>query len=360
MKKRDFFYKIYSEIPWEKLKDTRILITGASGMIGSVMIRMILEYNQEENGNIQIVGLSRNKERAGEQLRDIMDIPEFSYVSADINVPLANMGYFDYIIHCASNTHPRQYSSDPVGTIMTNVLGTMNLLDYATEYGVERFVYLSSVEIYGENRDNVDMFAEDYLGYIDCNTLRSGYPEGKRLGESLCNAYAKEKGIDFVIPRLSRTYGPTLLETDSKAISQFIHKAVSDEDIVLKSKGNQIFSYTYSEDAAAAVLFIMLTGSSGEVYNVSDKESVIALVDLAHILADIAGTEVIFELPDEIEKAGYSTATKAVLDAAKLENLGWHARVHMQEGLKRTVNFLKYVCKENHDLRNDKKREKNK
>ena len=157
----------------------------------------------------------------------------------------------------------------------------------------------------------------------------------------MCNAYAKEKGIDFVIPRLSRTYGPALLGTDSKAISQFIHKAALGEDIVLKSKGNQLFSYTYSEDAAAAVLLIMLKGISGEAYNVSDKESAITLADLAQILADIGGTKVIFELPDEVEKAGYSTATKAVLDAAKLENLGWSARVHMREGLKRTVDSLK-------------------
>lgn len=337
---KDYFYKIYTEIPWNQLHNKRILITGASGMIGSTLIRALMEYNHEENGNIQIVGLSRNQETAKAQLQDVMDMSEFTYVSADINCPLEDMGYFDYMIHCASNTHPRQYSGDPIGTIMTNVLGTKNLLDYAVEHRIERFVFLSSVEVYGENRGDVDVFSEDYLGYIDCNTLRSGYPEGKRLGESMCNAYAKQHGIDFVIPRLSRTYGPALLGTDSKAISQFIHKAADGEDIVLKSKGNQLFSYTFSEDAAAAVLLIMLKGLSGEAYNVSDKESALTLAELAQILADIAGTKVIFELPDEVEKAGYSTATKAVLDASKLESLGWRARVHMREGLERTVLSL--------------------
>lgn len=338
---KEFLYKTYSEIPWNELNNKRILITGVSGMIGSTLSRMLLEYSREEQANIQITGISRNRETAKEQLKDIMDAPEFSYISADINIPLEDMGSFDYIIHCASNTHPRQYSTEPVGTIMTNVMGTKNLLDYAARYGVGRFAFLSSVEIYGENRGDVDVFAEDYLGYIDCNTLRSGYPEGKRLGESLCNAYAKEKEIDFVIPRLSRTYGPALLGTDSKAISQFIHRAVLGEDIILKSKGNQLFSYTYSEDAVAAILIIMLKGDAGEAYNVSDSKSVITLADLAQILADIGGTKVIFELPDEVEKAGYSTATKAVLDAAKLESLGWSARVHMKEGLKRTVKVLK-------------------
>lgn len=340
MNKKDFFYKIYPEIPWDKLNQKSILITGASGMIGSTIIRMLLEYSREEKSKIHITGISRNRETAKKQLADVWNKPGFTYMSADINEPLENAGSFDYMIHCASNTHPRQYSSDPIGTIMTNVLGTKNLLDYAAKYGAQRFIFLSSVEIYGENRGDVELFAEEYLGYIDCNTLRSGYPEGKRLGESMCNAYAKQKGIDFVIPRLSRTYGPALLESDSKAISQFIHKAVAGEDIVLKSKGNQLFSYTYSEDAAAAVLLIMLKGESGVAYNVSDARSVVTLAELAGMLADIAGTKVIFELPDEAEKAGYSIATKAVLDASRLEALGWKARVHMWEGLERTVKSI--------------------
>lgn len=337
MNNNNFSYEKYKEVPWEKLRGTRILITGASGMIGSVLIRMLLEYSKEFDGKIEIVGISRNEKTAKKQLKDVMDITNFSYVSKDINQPLEDMGYFDYIIHCASNTHPRQYSSDPIGTIMTNVLGTKNLLDYAVNYGVGRFVFLSSVEIYGENRGDVELFTEDDLGYLDCNTLRSGYPEGKRLGESMCNAYAKQHGIDFVIPRLSRTYGPGLLETDSKAISQFIHKAAAGEDIVLKSKGDQLYSYTYSEDAAAAVLLIMLKGQSKEAYNVSDSNSILTLANLAKTLAEITGVKVVFELPDDTEKAGYSTATKAVLDAGKLESMGWRARVNIRDGLESMV-----------------------
>ena len=123
----------------------------------------MLEYNQKENAGIKITGMSRNPETAKNQLGDLMDFSRFTYVSADINEPLEEMGSFDYVIHCASNTHPRQYSSDPIGTIMTNVLGTKNLLDYVAAHGAGRFVFLSSVEIYGENRGDVELFAEDYL-----------------------------------------------------------------------------------------------------------------------------------------------------------------------------------------------------
>ena len=142
----------------------------------------------------------------------------------------------DYVIHAASNTHPVAYASDPIGTITANVFGTQYLLDYAKEADCKRFVFLSSVEIYGENRGDTDKFTEDYLGYIDCNTMRAGYPESKRTGEALCQAYRKQMEMDVVIPRLSRVYGPTMLMSDTKALSQFILKSVKQEDIVLKSE----------------------------------------------------------------------------------------------------------------------------
>ena len=207
-------------------------------------------------------------------------------------------------------------------------------------HGAQQFCFVSSVEVYGENRGDVEKFDESYLGYLDCNTLRAGYPESKRLGETLCNAYHQTYGLEFTIPRLSRVYGPTVLATDTKAISQFIKKAAAGEDIVLKSEGNQKYSYTFVTDAAAGILYTMLLGTPGEAYNVADEKSDITLKELAGHLADIAGTKVVFELPDEKEKKGYSTATKAMLDASKLEALGWHAGVHMEEGLRCTVEAL--------------------
>lgn len=326
----------------QQMQEKKILITGVTGMIGTALVRMLMNYNKCCALNIQITGVSRNKERADERLSEFLSLPEFTYIAADINYPLPDLGTFDYMIHAASNTHPRQYAADPIGTITANVWGTKNLLDYAVEHRCGRFIFLSSVEVYGENRGDVDTFTEDYLGYIDCNTLRSGYPESKRLGESLCNAYGKQYGIDFVIPRLSRIYGSGLLESDSKAISQFIHKAAAGENIVLKSKGNQLYSYTYEEDCAAAILLLMLRGEPGQAYNVSDKNSVLTLAELAQLLAKLAGTKVVFELPDKVEQAGYSAATKAVLDASKLEALGWKAKWPIREGLVKTIKDIKF------------------
>lgn len=327
-----------------KLTGSKFLITGATGMIASVIIDILMYYNNtiiESSKGIHIIAVSRNEAKARERFAAYWDSVFFTYLSQDISQSLPELGDVDYILHAASNTHPRVYATDPIGTITANVTGTYELLSYAAEHHCRRFLCFSSVEIYGENRKDVDKFDESYLGYIDCNTVRAGYPESKRLSESLCNAFAAQKGQDFVIGRFSRVYGPTMGQEDSKAIAQFIRRAAAGEDIVLKSEGNQLYSYTYVVDAAVAALYLLLYGKSGEAYNVADEKSEITLKELAQILADAAGSKVIFELPDAVERAGYSTATKALLDTGKITALGWIASTPIKEGLEKTVRILR-------------------
>lgn len=331
-------------IQLDKLTGSKFLITGATGMIASVIIDILMYYNNtiiDSSQGIQIIAVSRNEAKARERFAAYWDSGFFTYLSRDISQPLPELGDVDYILHAASNTHPRAYATDPIGTITANVTGTYGLLSYAAEHHCRRFLCFSSVEIYGENRKDVDKFDESYLGYIDCNTVRAGYPESKRLSESLCNAFAAQKGQDFVIGRFSRVYGPTMGQEDSKAIAQFIRRAAAGEDIVLKSEGNQLYSYTYVVDAAVAALYLLLYGKSGEAYNVADEKSEITLKELAQILADAAGSKVIFELPDAVERAGYSTATKALLDTGKITALGWRASTPIKEGLEKTVRILR-------------------
>lgn len=337
---------ISDSIPWDKLYDKTVMISGATGMIGRCLTDVLMLKNHEDGRNIRILALSRNEKRARECFARYWNDENFIYISCDVNDAIPDIGAADYIIHAASNTHPVQYSKEPIGTITSNVIGTKNLLDYAVAHGKGQFCFVSSVEIYGENRGDVEKFAEDYMGYIDCNTLRAGYPEGKRLGETLCNAYKQSYDLDFVIPRLSRIYGPTMIPSDSKAISQFIKKAAAGEDIILKSEGNQKYSYTFVTDAVSGILYALLSGESGEAYNVANGESDIALKDLAEKLADIAHTKVVYEMPDETERKGYSAATKAMLDASKLKKLGWNPNVTMSEGLGCTVSAYRQILKD--------------
>jgi nucleoside-diphosphate-sugar epimerase len=250
------------------------------------------------------------------------------------------IGRADFVLHLASNTHPVQYATDPIGTITTNVIGLQRMLDFATDRGAERFLFASSNEVYGENRGDVELFDEQYCGYIDCNTMRAGYPESKRCGEALCQAYKAQKGLDVVIPRLTRSYGPTMRMDDTKAISQFLRKGLAGEDIVLKSAGTQFYSYTYVADAVSGLLWILLKGKNGEAYNIANERSDITLKDLAALIAAQAGKQVVFELPDGVEAAGYSRATKARLDGRKLRELGWESRYDISMGIERTMKIL--------------------
>lgn len=326
------------ELPWEQLCGRSILISGATGMIGSFLIDVLMEKGLD----VTVYALGRNEEKARARFARWWEDPLFVFVPCDINKGLnLNVQAVDYVFHAASNTHPVAYATDPIGTITTNIIGTDNLLSFAAEHGVRRVLFASSVEVYGENRGDQEYFTEDYCGYIDCNTLRAGYPESKRAGEALCQAYIRQKGLDVVIPRLARTYGPTMLMSDTKALSQFIKKGIAGEDIVLKSAGTQLFSYTYVADAVSAVLYCLFNGQCGEAYNVADSSSDITLRDLAGIIADCVGTKVVFDLPDATESAGYSKATKAIMDSRKLRALGWSARYDMRAGLERTIRILK-------------------
>ncbi len=337
----DVDYVASLPLDWDQLNQSTFLISGASGNIASFLIDVL----KKKVPGVRIFALGRNETKAKDRFSSYWDDPDFTFVSGDINqgisLPIGENETVDYIFHAASNTHPKDYVADPIGTITTNMLGTYHLLEYGAKHHCKRFLFASSVEVYGENRGDADKFDEEYLGYINCNTMRAGYPESKRCGEALCQAFIAQKGMDIVIPRLSRTYGPTLLATDTKAISQFIHKGVDGEDIVLKSEGNQLFSYSYVADAVSGLLYCLLKGENGEAYNISDEGSDITLKDLAGIVADYSGRQVVFELPDAKEAAGYSTATKAVLDSAKLKKLGWKAHYDMKAGITRTITILK-------------------
>lgn len=328
---------------WDKLNGKVILISGATGMIGSLLVDTVMLRNRELSAGerCSVIAIGRNRITAEERFGLWFDAGEFQFIEQNISEEIrGDIGTPDYIIHAASTTHPRAYSTEPVNTILANVLGTRNLLDLAVRKKGSRFLLLSSVEIYGENRGDVEYFKENYCGYIDCNTLRAGYPEGKRVSEAMCQAYIQERGADAVVIRLPRTYGPTMRMTDSKAIAQFIQKGIIGEDIVLKSEGNQLYSYLHAADAVQAMLWVLLCGKTGEAYNAGDQASDITLRDLAEIVAKHVGTNVVFDLPDETERRGYSVATKALLDASKLKDLGWAAEYDIQSGICETVDIL--------------------
>ncbi len=335
------------DLPWNKLKNKSIMLSGATGLLGSFLIDVILEKNVVGDLNCKVYALGRNENKAKERFSKYANDIHLVFIPYDVKQPFVrdDLSTVDYVLHFASNTHPMQYSTDPIGTITTNIIGAQNMLDFAVEHHATRFAFASSNEIYGENRGDAEFFDENYCGYINSNTMRAGYPESKRCGEALCQAYKAQKNLDVVILRFTRSYGPTMLMSDTKAISQFIKKGIAGEDIVLKSAGTQYYSYQYMADSVSGLLTILLKGENGEAYNIAEEHSDIMLKDLAALIAGMNGKDVVFDIPDAVEAAGYSTATKARLDGHKLQKLGWEPQYDIKSGIERTTRILQELNK---------------
>lgn len=246
----------------ERLKGKTVLVTGATGLIGVHLIDVLMALD-----NVQIYAVGRSKSKAFSRLGEYFNNPLFHFIEQDVCQEFSDDVYADYVIPAASNTHPLAYSQYPIETIMINVKGAENALELACRCNAT-LLYMSSVEVYGEALTN-EPVAEDYTGKLNLSTSRSCYTESKRVSEALCQSYISEKGAKAKIVRLSRIFGPTMLDSDTKASSQFIKKAIEREDIILKSKGEQYFSYTYASDAVAAMLYVMLHGEYGKAYNIT-------------------------------------------------------------------------------------------
>jgi len=322
---------------WDRLGDfgrfqgKRVLITGVTGMIGSCLADALTALNERGRLGMTLYGVSRHPEgHAGR-------FPGVRLLAADLANPGEDLPEADIVVHAASNAHPAAFSADPVGTMLGNLLGTRSLLEMARRVAGSRFLFVSTGEIYGENPAVTEGFSETDFGRVDPMSPRSCYPESKRAAETLCASYASQYGVDALVARLSYVYGPTLSDANTRADAQFLRKALAGEDIVLKSPGTQVRTYTYVTDAVAGLLAILLRGERGEAYNVASRLGTISIRGYAETLAKLAGVRVVFDLPDEGERRGYSAVTRAVQRGDKLEALGWRPLVDVEEGLRRTL-----------------------
>lgn len=322
-------YEKISESLNYNLTNKTFLITGANGLIGSYLV----DYLDFVGANVY--AMSRSIEKLKKRFQNKTNV---KLIEQDLNEPMNIDIAFDYVIHTASNSHPLAFSKDPVGTMKTNLFGTINLLEHIKNKG-GKFLYLSSGEVYGNNIDHI--FTEEDLGMIDTKIVRSCYPESKRAAETLCMSYNSQYDIAINIARLCYVYGPTITEDNSRADAQFLRNALNNKDIIMKSKGEQKRTYCYVADAVSALLYILLKGENAQVYNIANPNSIVSIAQYAQSLADIANVNLKFELPDEVEAKGYSKQADSILSAQKLMNLGWQPQYNIQSGLEHTFKIKK-------------------
>ena len=324
------------------LRGKSVLVTGATGLIGSFIVDALCFMNAWSDAGIEIYAAGRRE--AGMRMRfgDAMDDARFHYVAYDATKPVDFEFDADYVIHAACAAHPLAYATDPVGTIQANVLGAMALLEYVRSRPGARFIFLSTGETYGENPDLPEGFRENDHGWIDPMNPRACYPESKRAAETLCACYAAQHGVDALVARLCHVYGPTFTDTNSRADAQFLRNVLRGEDIVMKSTGAQVRSYCYVADAVNALFTLLDRGERGQAYNVANRRSTASIREYAETLAGVGGVSLRFDLPPETERAGYTKITRAVLNPGKLEALGWQPRYGLKEGLEHT-----FLCARN-------------
>ena len=330
--KKDILRIFEADLPWDRLAGCNILVTGGTGLIGGCLVEALM---LNPNRGYHVFASGRNEERARKRFGEFVGDEAFHFIKYDVMEPLNSDVQFDYIIHAASNGSPNFFAKRPVEVMKANLYGVVNLMEYGLSHGMKRMLYVSSGEVYGEGDNRV--FGEDYSGYVDCTKPRSCYPSSKRAAETLCVSFADEYGADVVIARPCHTYGPHFTEQDNRVYAQFIRNVLSGEDIVMKSTGEQFRSWCYVVDCVSALLHILLKGRCGQAYNIADGNSNISIRELAELIAESSGKNVVMEFPEEEEKRGYNPVRSSVFDTRKIEALGWKTFSTVKYGIKSTI-----------------------
>lgn len=316
------------------LNNCSILVTGATGLIGSAIVELLILRTSK----IVVYAGCRSKEKFDERFKQYLPNVNLRFFFIDVISPIDSKLSFDYIIHAASNASPSIYVTDPVGTMKGNIHGVVNLLDYGIQHGLRKFLYISSGEIYGEGCQN--RWHETDSGYMDTMAIRSAYPSSKRASETLCVAYATQYKIETCVARLCHIYGPCFTKNDNRAYAQFISNVLAGNDIVMKSTGEQYRSWLYVADCAAALLYILIYGTSQTAYNIADEMSEVTIAQFARTIAQITGKQIIFDIPSENEVKGSTPIVRAIFDSQRILSLGWRPQFNLFTGLEHTINSL--------------------
>lgn len=324
---------------WEQLSGKTFLITGATGLIGSVMIKCLLELNRQKQLGVKVIAVVRNLEKAQLVFTDDYAQIDFRQLGLTDITTDSISDPVDYIVHLASPTASKYFVEHPVETLRTAIEGTTAVLEYAKKAQVRGMVYASSLESYGSNHTD-EWLDETFQGYVNPTEVRSSYNIGKRACECLCHSYAKEYDVNVMIARLTQTFGAGIDGNENRVFAQFAKSAIKGGPIELHTTGESAKPYCYTTDAVSAMLYLLLRGEKGEAYNIANKDSYISIHDMAYLVRDNFNPDIDVVIAPK-ENQGYAPETKLKLDTGKMENLGWKPEYGLKEMFDR---LIKYLC----------------
>lgn len=322
----------------DKLKNSAILVTGATGLVGSYTVKALATINRIHNAGMKIIALVRNPEKAKSVFGELLERGDIVLLIGDVLKKIETQISIDYIIHCASVTNSKEMVTKPVETICVAVDGTRNILELAKEKNVKSAVYISSMEVYGSPDSTLPYICENDYGYVDVLNVRSCYPEGKRMCECLCASYAHEYNLPIKTARLAQTFGAGVSKNETRVFAQFARSLINNEDIILHTKGESTGNYCYTRDCVLGILYIMLRGENGSAYNVTNENTNMTIKQMAQMIAEKSGKiSVVFDIPEDALKFGYAPPVKMKLSSTKLRSLGWSSNVDMPEMYDRMI-----------------------
>jgi UDP-glucuronate decarboxylase len=328
-------------LPWEKLRNKKILVTGGAGFLASYLVQALLSVGGKYDLNISVICVVRNLKSAYKRYELYLDNPELLIFQHDVALPLSSdFPSADFIIHCASQASPKYYGVDPAGTLSANSVGTMYLLNHAVKSNTEKFLFFSSGEVYGVPVNPDNLIGEQDYGYLDSMNVRSCYAESKRMGETMCAAWGHQYGLDTSVARPFHTYGPGMVLDDGRVFADFVADVVAKRDIILKSDGLAKRPFCYIADATIGFLTLLLKGAKAEAYNVANPDAEISIRDLAVLVADLfpeRNVGVRFEVP--VCNGAYlkSPISRSCPSIGKIRAMGWAPKVNLQDGFRRTI-----------------------
>ncbi len=323
----------------ESLRNKTFLITGATGLIGSVMVKCLLALNRKWVLGIKVIAVVRDLDKAKTVFAD--EFAEIEFRKLNLNdITLSVIGAdVDYIVHLASPTASKYFVEHPVETLRTALEGTTAVLEYAKNADIMGMVYASSLEVYGSN-DTDEWLDENFQGYVNPVEARSSYNMGKRASECLCHAYAEEYGVPVMMARFTQVFGAGISESENRVFAQFARSVIQGSDIEIHTEGLSAKPYCYTTDAVSAVLYMLLKGQKGEAYNVANKDSYISIRDMANMLRDYLNSNISVAICPK-EDQGYAPQTKLKLNTKKIEALGWQPHCSLHQMFLRLVLYMK-------------------
>lgn len=332
-------------LPWSCLMGKSIMVTGGSGFLASYLVKSLLLASDLKGLQLQVICVARSMHSVQSRLAAYLSHPGLLVVKHDITQPLpADFPAAEFIIHSASQASPKYYGVDPIGTLMANTAGTMHLLDHAVRHRAHRFLFFSSGEVYGLPVNPEQPVTELDYGYVDPIQVRSCYAESKRIGETMCAAWAQQHELHASVVRPFHTYGPGMMLDDGRVFADFVADVVAYRDIVLKSDGLAQRPFCYIADATEGFLTVLLKGATSQAYNVANPNTEISMHDLAHTVAGLfpeRGVKVRFDIPPASNAYLKSPIARSCPSIAKISALNWQPKVSIAEGFRRTIqSFL--------------------